>query len=101
MKEGFISSINAEKIGVASVILGAGRETKDSDIDFPSGIITKVKPADFIKLGDVVAVLYSNKESGFKAVEDMILESLEIDVAPPVLKKLIVGRVDKHSSVLY
>lgn len=72
--EGYISELNALDIGLASVKLGAGRETKDSEIDHGAGILLKKKIGDYVKKDEVLAVLYSNIEANFvKAIEFMDL----------------------------
>jgi pyrimidine-nucleoside phosphorylase len=70
--EGYISELNALDIGLASVKLGAGRETKTSVIDHGAGIILKKKIGDYVKKDEVLAMLYSNNDANFtKAVEFM------------------------------
>jgi pyrimidine-nucleoside phosphorylase len=71
-KSGYITELNALDIGLASVKLGAGRETKASEIDHGAGIVLKKKIGDFVKMNDELAILYSNNESHFeKALEFM------------------------------
>ena len=73
-KNGYITELNALDIGLASVKLGAGRETKESEIDFGAGVILKKKIGDYVELNEELAILYSNKESNFeKAFEFMDL----------------------------
>src|SRR5690606_19268712 len=50
-KEGFVSRMDAEKLGRAAMKLGAGRETKDSIIDLAAGIMLRVKTGDRVKPG--------------------------------------------------
>lgn len=73
-KNGYITELNALDIGLASVKLGAGRETKESEIDFGAGVILKKKIGDYVELNEELAILYSNKEFNFeKAFEFMDL----------------------------
>jgi pyrimidine-nucleoside phosphorylase len=73
-ENGYITELNALDIGLASVKLGAGRETKESEIDFGAGVILKKKIGDYVKVNEELAILYSNKESSFeKAFEFMDL----------------------------
>ena len=67
-ESGFIESIDAENIGVAASILGAGRQTKDDEIDLAVGIILKKKVGDKVNKGDVLAVLEANTDS----VDDVV-----------------------------
>ena len=69
---GFIEELNAEKIGLISVSLGAGRIKKEDDIDKAVGIILNKKIADEVKTGDILAYVHANDEQkGIKAVEEI------------------------------
>ena len=65
---GYVDSIDAEQVGVAASILGAGRQTKEDEIDLAVGIILHKKVGDAVKEGDVLATLEANTE----AVEDVV-----------------------------
>ncbi len=58
-QSGFIASIEADRIGLASLHLGAGRRTKDDVIDASAGLLLKKKTGDAVEKGDVLAVLYA------------------------------------------
>ncbi|RCX23193.1 pyrimidine-nucleoside phosphorylase [Fontibacillus phaseoli] len=57
---GFVESIQAEEIGIAAMLLGAGRETKDSVIDLAAGLTLRKKIGDPVEVGEVLAVLHLN-----------------------------------------
>lgn len=59
---GYIESIQAEEIGIAAMLLGAGRETKDSVIDLAAGLVLRKKIGDPVEAGDVLAVLHLNRQ---------------------------------------
>ena len=61
-QEGFVEHINAQEIGICSLILGGGRETKDSQIDPTVGLVFSKKVADPVKKGDLLATIYGNEE---------------------------------------
>ena len=86
---GYITHMNAEKIGLASVKLGAGRITKDDIIDFTAGIKLVKKTGDAIKCGDTVAILYTNNENSIAAAEAEFLSGLKIGECEPKAEKLI------------
>lgn len=58
--EGYIAGFDAEKVGVAAMMLGAGRRRKEDKIDFAAGITVSKKMGDHVNLGDVLCVLHSN-----------------------------------------
>lgn len=88
-KDGYISSMNTEKIGISSVILGAGRESKEDSIDFAAGIVLKKKTGDAVKKGDVLATLYTDREGSIGNAEKMFLEALSISDTAPAPKPLV------------
>jgi len=59
-KDGFVRSIHADEVGISSLLLGGGRETKESVIDPSVGIVVYKKTADKVAKGDVLARLYGN-----------------------------------------
>ena len=84
-KSGYITKMNAEEIGIASVVLGAGRETKDSVIDHSAGIVLTKKLGDRVEVGDTLAILHTNNESTIKKAEADFLEAVTIgdsEIAP-------------------
>lgn len=92
---GYIYSMDTESLGIASVMLGAGRETKDSIIDFSAGIIINKKYGEYIEAGEVLATMYANDESLFEAAAKKYLEAIEIKNTRPEIKPLIYARVSK------
>ena len=61
-QDGFVGSIDAQEMGICSLILGGGRETKESVIDPMVGLVFSKKVADPVKKGDVLATIYGNDE---------------------------------------
>lgn len=88
-KDGYISSMNTEKIGISSVVLGAGRESKEDSIDFSAGIVLNKKTGDAVKKGDVLATLYTDREGSIGNAEKMFLEALSISDTAPAPKPLV------------
>lgn len=87
---GFIEGIQAEEIGVAAMLLGAGRETKESVIDLAVGIQLSKKVGDAVEKGETLAVLHVNDASEKKVeeAESKVLEAYRItsqSVAPQPL----------------
>lgn len=61
-KSGYVSMIDADEIGVAAMLLGAGRATKEDIIDLAVGIVLRKKIGDFVEIGEALAVLHTNTE---------------------------------------
>ena len=60
-EEGYVKGINALEIGLSSMTLGGGRETLDDVIDMSAGIMLNKKVGDYVKEGEVLCYLHSNK----------------------------------------
>ncbi len=88
-KEGFISHTDAEKIGIASVILGAGREKKGDPIDPSAGIILKKKTGDFVEKGQTLAVFHTDDSTKVKDAEKEFFDALTFSNTKPDNQKLI------------
>lgn len=89
LNDGYINEINALNIGLASVKLGAGRETKVSMVDHGAGIILKKKIGDYVEQNETLAILFSNSETSLeKAVKYMDL-AYKITKEKPIVKPLI------------
>ncbi|QBK25804.1 pyrimidine-nucleoside phosphorylase [Ureibacillus thermophilus] len=92
-QSGYIKKIVANEIGVAAMLLGAGRETKDSSIDLSVGIVLNKKVGDFVEKGETLATIYSNKENIEEIKEKIYSNILVINdkVDKPALIKGIIA----------
>lgn len=73
--DGYIEHTDAEKIGIASVILGAGREKKGDPIDPSAGIFLKKKTGDYVKKGEPLAVFYTDDEGKIEEAKQEFLDA--------------------------
>ena len=89
--EGYVTQIESENMGVAASILGAGRETKESEIDLAVGIVLEKKVGDKVKKGDTLAVIHSNKENVDDVIERVknCYSFGDDEVHPTLIKKVI------------
>jgi pyrimidine-nucleoside phosphorylase len=90
---GYIAAMNTESCGITAVMLGAGRETKESPIDHAAGIVLKAKTGDYIDQGDVIATFYTNNQALIQPANDYFLRGLLFSDKKPKQQKLIYGRV--------
>ena len=77
-KSGYITAMDTEKCGIASVMLGAGREKLGSPIDMSAGIIIAAKTGDYVQEGQTIATLYANDMRLFKKSEEKYLEAITL-----------------------
>ena len=92
-RDGYVSHIDAEACGIASVTLGAGRVTKDDQIDHAAGIILYAKPAQKVRRGDVLAELHTECERRASEAEKILLSAIEIGAEAkeplPIIYKVV------------
>ena len=90
-EEGYISKIDAEKIGKIACNLGAGRIKKEDKIDMSAGIIVNKKVGDYTKKEDIVATLYSNSKEKIEEAREMIKQAITITDKKVEKEKMILG----------
>ncbi|MBI4683999.1 MAG: thymidine phosphorylase [Nitrospirae bacterium] len=91
--KGYISKIDAEKTGIASMLLGAGRSRYGEDIDRSAGIILNKKVGDLINHNEPVAMFHYNIENHLKEAEDIFISGVQVDELPPDKKPLILDSI--------
>ena len=77
-KDGYITEMNAETIGIAACEAGAGRETKEDVIDPSAGIILYKKTPSFVNIGDTIAVIYGNDENKLNKAAESFKNAIKI-----------------------
>lgn len=94
-KSGYITHMDTERCGIASSMLGAGRVTKESEIDYTAGIALLKKVGQSVVEGEVMAVLYTSKEELFTASLEEFLSAVIIGDDKPEAEPLIYARITK------
>lgn len=87
-ENGFVSLIEADEVGTAAMLLGAGRATKESIIDLAVGIVLHKKVGDKVKVGESLATIHANSKN-VTAVLDKLYESIEFSKVQTIPPKLI------------
>ncbi len=100
-RDGYIVKMNAEECGIASVVLGAGREKKDSPIDFSAGIMMMKKYGEQVRKGEKLATLYTSKQESLAEAERMYKEAVVIGDEKPAAEPLVYARVEKDNIIKY
>jgi len=88
-KDGFVVAINAETVGRAAMVLGAGRETVDSIIDPAVGLVVQAKRGDKVTAGEPLVVLHYNDTSRLNEAEELVRRAYRIEENPPASVPLI------------
>ncbi len=89
VRAGYISSMNAERIGTAAQILGAGRATKEETIDPAVGLVMRKRLGDFIRADEPLCVMYINDESKVSAALEMFHSAFTYSDAKPEYRPMV------------
>lgn len=95
-ESGYLVKMDAENIGIAASLLGAGRETKESTIDPLAGIILNKKTGDAVKKGETIARLLTSEETKLDGALKRLEEAIAISPKAPQKHPLIYARVTEQ-----
>lgn len=88
-RAGYVARIDAEGIGIAAMLLGAGRERLDSPIDPAVGIVVERKVGEQVQAGDLLCTLYYNGNERLDEAVEMVEDAFHISANPPEPRPLI------------
>jgi pyrimidine-nucleoside phosphorylase/thymidine phosphorylase len=86
---GYVSGIDAELIGQASSMIGAGRNTKEDSIDPAVGVILEVKVGQKIEAGSILCRIYHTNEEHLSEASDLVEDAFKISQHPVEERELI------------
>ena len=93
-QDGYITHMNTEQCGIASVMLGAGRTVKDGPIDYSAGILMHKKTGDSVTVGECIATLYASDESLLSNAAKTYLEAITFGETAPIMADTILDIVE-------
>lgn len=93
-ESGYIKDMNTNAIGTASMVLGAGRQTKESSIDHGAGIVLNKKKGMKVEKGELIATLYSSDMEKIKEAEEIIEDSIIFSQSPVIKRPLILAEIN-------
>ncbi|MCA0990859.1 pyrimidine-nucleoside phosphorylase [Pseudalkalibacillus hwajinpoensis] len=91
-QDGYVTEIDAESVGVAAMYLGAGRATKDDQINHGVGITLKKKVGDKVEKGEALVVLHSDEEdvqNSINKINEAYTVSKQATEKPQLIYKVI------------
>lgn len=89
---GYIEKVKALEIGKASMILGAGREKKEDEINYSAGVVLYKKSGEYLEKGEAVAKIYYSKNADLESAEKLIKESYVLSKLKTEKRKVILER---------
>lgn len=92
-REGYLTRMVCDEIGICALMLGGGRETKESEIDLSVGLLLRKKVGDYVKKGDALAAIYANDAGKLAAVGARFLRACSFGEKAPEKNTFIKGIV--------
>lgn len=89
-KNGYISAMDSEKIGMAALLTGAGRQNKNDKIDSSAGIILNKHVGDYVSQGDIILTLYSSVVQNFYEAANKAYDAIEISGVVPKISPVVI-----------
>lgn len=99
--DGFIEKIETDEIGMASMLLGAGRETMDSEIDLSAGIVMHKKLSAPVKLGETIATMYGNDLERLQLAKERFLGAVTFSKTPVTKEAFIKWIITANGTTKY
>lgn len=92
-QSGYITAMDTEAIGITSVVLGAGRASKEDAIDYAAGLRISKKTGEWVEEGQELAVLYTNRPEALAEAEERYQKAVTIGPDAPAALPLVQARV--------
>ena len=99
--DGWIYAMDTQQCGIASAVLGAGREKKEDPIDYSAGIVLRKKTGDRVEKGEPVAEFYTSCEEKFVQAERVFRSAVTIRGEAPASVPLVLARVTRDGVERY
>ena len=88
-ENGYICALDAQRVGETSLLLGAGRQTKEDILDMGAGVILHKKTGDSVRRGETVATLYASDEKKLANAKECFLSAISYAENEPIMQPLI------------
>ena len=92
-ESGYVCSVDAEGYGLASLMLGAGRNKIEDKIDSTAGVVLAKKTGCKVEKGEIIATLYSSVVNDFTSARDKILSSVTISGSAPAPRPMVMDKI--------
>ncbi len=90
---GFVASIQCEQVGIASLVLGGGREKKEDVIDPAVGLVLNKKVGDPVRAGEPLCTIHYNSDARLADARGLLQQAYRIAEKPPATRRPLIHRV--------
>lgn len=92
-QSGFVTSMDCERIGTASVVLGGGREKKEDDVDPAVGLVLHKKVGDEVVQGDVLCTVYYNSDQRLEEALALLRSGFHLEPVAPETPRVLIHQI--------
>lgn len=92
-EEGYLEKLVCDEVGICALLLGGGRETKESEIDLSVGLVLHKKVGDYVKKGESLASIHANDAGKLAAAKERFLKACSFGESKPAQSSFIRGIV--------
>lgn len=89
-EDGYVAALEARTVGLAALLLGAGRQREHDTVDPAAGILFFKKPGDFAHRGDLLATLFSQTETNYTPAAELLGQAYRFSARPPLLPPSVI-----------
>jgi pyrimidine-nucleoside phosphorylase len=90
---GFVEAIQCEQVGIASLVLGGGREKKEDTIDPAVGLVLHKKVGDPVQKGEPFCTVHYNSGARLNSAQSLLQQAYRIAEKPPAVRRQLIHRV--------
>lgn len=87
---GYVTGIHAEEIGRISLLLGGGRQTKESVLDHAVGVVLRKKTGAYISTGEPIALIHARTRESFEMAADLLRKAVTLSDTPPKKNRTLI-----------
>jgi pyrimidine-nucleoside phosphorylase len=90
---GFVDAIQCEQVGIASLVLGGGREKKEDTIDPAVGLVLHKKVGDPVQKNEPLCTVHYNSDARVGSAQNLLQQAYRVSENPPAVKRPLIHRV--------
>ncbi len=98
-QDGYINAVDSFELGMTGILIGAGRQKKEDEIDYSAGIMIYKKVPAKVQKGELLATLHTNRKAAVDAAKEKISRAFSIGNRQPDAEPLVYSVMDKSGIV--
>jgi pyrimidine-nucleoside phosphorylase len=96
-RDGYVTAIKAEAVGRAAVVLGAGRDRIEAEVDHGVGLVIAAPVGTAVRRGDAIVEIHHRASRGLAEARRLLEHAIDVGHAPPRSRPLMLERIERPS----